>query len=705
MSSKDEGKFAEKTADDYPESTPSKKKKKKKKKKTPRTPAPPRPPSPEGGDGDGYRGSGMPTVEAELSDGAGGAGSKTSSARDDDGDAGRNKSGRSGPGKPAHAGVFRSAESDEEDNIPDAASIMPAGEIDMAELMMNIRSAPGSLQEEGEPHLEKRRGGRRGMSKLNDDSDDDGGFDIPTLGGDNSSSSSSRSRREGRRDRDRGRDRDRDSSFDHEEGKQSDRAGRSKSSSSGTRNRGNESNNVPSELDDEDETTSADRAAAHAARAARSLPEAVVRAVGYHERVIQLMQRTDFDATNRQIQALITFTKSCRRTARLVEGVLSHSGVDLPNSPKSNSSNDNDRAFSFRRSSPSPKGDGRDNDAAYNPKEDAIREESKTDLQEILDDINRLDDDTDTAGSSRGRGSGSSGGRRKSKSGGRKKQEMHPKLLKMLNSTGFNIVDFLRAPVPREFGMVQFRIVGDHNDNELFVLFDYSDEPDTSNLVMTCDRAKARMLGGKRKIFDIRTDDMLLGRCERIKKGKILQFNIYSNEVSHDEGTDSVFSSPKKMKSGGRGKNSMGALRRQLGAVEISNSKDKPRGMMVLLPEMQVNPHTGEEEPVVWQPWHEKEEMLPCYHAGHFEHISFWENKKPQYDEDLGAYTLDFDGRVTMASSKNFLMVESRNIKGPVGVRFGRIEESQFVMDVGYPCSPLQGMGVALASMLTKTTG
>ena len=38
-------------------------------------------------------------------------------------------------------------------------------------------------------------------------------------------------------------------------------------------------------------------------------------------------------------------------------------------------------------------------------------------------------------------------------------------------------------------------------------------------------------------------------------------------------------------------------------------------------------------------------------------------------------------------------------------MRFGRVEESQFVMDVGYPCSPLQGMGVALASMLTKTTG
>ena len=71
----------------------------------------------------------------------------------------------------------------------------------------------------------------------------------------------------------------------------------------------------------------------------------------------------------------------------------------------------------------------------------------------------------------------------------------------------------------------------------------------------------------------------------------------------------------------------------------------------------------------------------------------------------VGAYTLDFDGRVTMASSKNFLMVSSHDIKGNVGVRFGRVEDSQFVMDVSWPCSPLQAMGVALASVLTKTTG
>lgn len=41
--------------------------------------------------------------------------------------------------------------------------------------------------------------------------------------------------------------------------------------------------------------------------------------------------------------------------------------------------------------------------------------------------------------------------------------------------------------------------------------------------------------------------------------------------------------------------------------------------MIVLLPEIRLNPTTKEKEPVVWQPWHEKEEMLACWHAGHFD--------------------------------------------------------------------------------------
>ena len=108
-------------------------------------------------------------------------------------------------------------------------------------------------------------------------------------------------------------------------------------------------------------------------------------------------------------------------------------------------------------------------------------------MQELLDDINRFDTLEDNKNVSKGK-------QNRGKKGGRSKRTMAPELLKRVNSPDFNIFEFLHEPVRQEYGMVQFRIVGDHSDNELFVLFDYGDEPESSNLVMTCDRAKKSML-------------------------------------------------------------------------------------------------------------------------------------------------------------------------------------------------------------------
>jgi hypothetical protein len=678
--------------------TPGRKKKK-------AGPAPPRPPS----DDEDEEVEVFGTVDEPYHDASSSDESKTASSKTTVDD-------------PIHTKVFRSAESDEEED--NAAAIQPAGAIDMAELMMNIRSAPGAIDNTDSPevNLNSRRRGRVSASKLNDSDDE---FHIPTLGGsptDSEREDTRSSRRDHREKRERDKDKESSSSSrsnsssssrrrdQNKEGRDSSRSGRSGSGrSSSSRGEGKTSSssssrrNYTSETDNDETLNAHDRSFQKATRVARSIPDAVVRAVGYHERVIQLMQRDDFDADEQQLQALATFTKSCKRTARLVEGVLKHGA---PNDDYETASGGG-RTTS---SSSSSNGKGKDSrsrtgrqEENYNPKEDAIREESKTDLQELLDDINRFDNANSSSSSSGG--SQRKDGR--GKKNGRSKKAMAAELLKRVNSPDFNVFEFLKEPVKKEYGMIQFRIVGDHSDNELFVLFDYGNEPESSNLVMTCDRAKkaTSAFGGKKKTFDIRCEERVLGRCERIRKGKILQFNIYSNEAASSKGNGSIFSDPSKNKNKSKKDKNNAALRKQLGAVEISNSKDKPRSMIVLLPDMRLNNDTNVVEPVVWQPWHEKEEMLACWHAGHFEHMSFWENKKPQYDEDLGAYTLDFDGRVTMASSKNFLLVSSHDIRGPVGVRFGRVEDSQFVMDVAWPCSPLQAMGIALASVLTKTTG
>ena len=134
MSSKTSGGPRPPSPEGKTNSTP---KKQKKKKRGPRTPAP-RPPS---DDDEQVEVFGNSNSQQE---------GKTATVEDD----------------PIHTTVFRSAESDEEEDGDNAASIMPAGEIDMAELMMNIRSsAPGSISNHGNtPEVSLSSRPRRGVS-------------------------------------------------------------------------------------------------------------------------------------------------------------------------------------------------------------------------------------------------------------------------------------------------------------------------------------------------------------------------------------------------------------------------------------------------------------------------------------------------------------------------------------------------------------
>ena len=71
-------------------------------------------------------------------------------------------------------------------------------------------------------------------------------------------------------------------------------------------------------------------------------------------------------------------------------------------------------------------------------------------------------------------------------------------------------------------------------------------------------------------------------------------------------------------------------------------------------------------------------------------------------------YILDFKGRVTVASVKNFQLVLHRKKVGLFGgdrtverktiLQFGRIGADKFTMDFRYPMSPLQAFGIVLAA-------
>ncbi|KAJ1297132.1 hypothetical protein BS78_01G354600 [Paspalum vaginatum] len=83
-------------------------------------------------------------------------------------------------------------------------------------------------------------------------------------------------------------------------------------------------------------------------------------------------------------------------------------------------------------------------------------------------------------------------------------------------------------------------------------------------------------------------------------------------------------------------------------------------------------------------------------------------NKSPRWHEQLQCWCLNFRGRVTVASVKNFQLVASAD-NGPrsqendkVILQFGKIGKDLFTMDYCYPVSAFQAFAICLSSFDTK---
>lgn len=76
-------------------------------------------------------------------------------------------------------------------------------------------------------------------------------------------------------------------------------------------------------------------------------------------------------------------------------------------------------------------------------------------------------------------------------------------------------------------------------------------------------------------------------------------------------------------------------------------------------------------------------------------------NKPPRWNEELNAYCLNFNGRVTEASVKNFQLVTEDN-QGYVILQFGKIGRNTFTMDYQWPMSALQAFGMCLSAFDNK---
>lgn len=73
-------------------------------------------------------------------------------------------------------------------------------------------------------------------------------------------------------------------------------------------------------------------------------------------------------------------------------------------------------------------------------------------------------------------------------------------------------------------------------------------------------------------------------------------------------------------------------------------------------------------------------------------------NKAPLWNENSQVYQLDFGGRVTQESAKNFQI----EFKGKQVMQFGRIDGNAYTLDFQYPFTAIQAFAVALANVTQR---
>ncbi|XP_060045665.1 tubby-related protein 1 isoform X2 [Erinaceus europaeus] len=139
----------------------------------------------------------------------------------------------------------------------------------------------------------------------------------------------------------------------------------------------------------------------------------------------------------------------------------------------------------------------------------------------------------------------------------------------------------------------------------------------------------------------------------------------------------------------------MGSLRQELAAVIYETNVlgfRGPRRMTVIIPGM-----NSDSQRVPIRPRNASDGLLVRWQNKTLESLIELHNKPPIWNDDSGSYTLNFQGRVTQASVKNFQIVH-RDEPDYIVLQFGRVAEDAFTLDYRYPLCALQAFAIALSS-------
>ncbi|CAL8305321.1 unnamed protein product [Boreogadus saida] len=137
------------------------------------------------------------------------------------------------------------------------------------------------------------------------------------------------------------------------------------------------------------------------------------------------------------------------------------------------------------------------------------------------------------------------------------------------------------------------------------------------------------------------------------------------------------------------------AVRQELAAVCYEKNVlglKGPRKMTVIIPGM-----LATDERACIRPKSDAETLLVRHDNGNTDNLVTLVNKSPSWNEQSQSYVLNFHGRVTQASVKNFQIVHPEN-EDYIVMQFGRVAEDVFSMDYSFPLCALQAFAITLSS-------
>uniref|UniRef100_A0A8C1U9V7 Tubby C-terminal domain-containing protein n=1 Tax=Cyprinus carpio TaxID=7962 RepID=A0A8C1U9V7_CYPCA len=117
-----------------------------------------------------------------------------------------------------------------------------------------------------------------------------------------------------------------------------------------------------------------------------------------------------------------------------------------------------------------------------------------------------------------------------------------------------------------------------------------------------------------------------------------------------------------------------------------------PRKMAVIIPGMD-----DDNERVPICPRTDNDNILMRYQNRQMDNLIELHNKTPVWNDDTASYVLNFSGRVTQASVKNFQIVHSKD-NSYIVMQFGRVADDVFTLDYNYPMCAVQAFAIALSS-------